>query len=80
MYNAYTGVFYPMNIKSTVTSYQTVYVRLLLYDISGYPPIMANVAVSNLTGTGIKDLREKIFTIASELKEMSGDLIIQCVP
>ena len=40
---------------------------------------MANVAVSNLTGTGIKDLREKIFTIASELKEMSGDLIIHCV-
>jgi len=33
---------------------------------------MANVAVSNVTGAGIKDLREKIFTVASELKEMSG--------
>ena len=39
---------------------------------AGYPPIMASMIVSSVTGAGIKDLREKIFTVASELSENTG--------
>lgn len=45
--------------------------HLRSHDIftAGYPPIMASMIVSSVTGAGIKDLREKIFTVASELNE-----------
>ena len=44
------------------------------HDITaaGYPPIMASMIVSSVTGGGIRDLREKIFTVASELSESTG--------
>ena len=37
---------------------------------------MASVIVSSVTGAGIKELREKIFTVASELRENKGQKYI----
>ena len=42
------------------------------FTTPGYPPIMASMIVSSVTGASIKDLREKIFTVASELSESAG--------
>ena len=42
------------------------------HNCPGYPPIMASMVVSSVTGAGIRDLREKIFVVASELSENRG--------
>ena len=41
---------------------------------TGYPHIMACMVVSSITGAEIKNLRDKLLSVVSELKETSSRL------
>ena len=43
-----------------------------VYSPIGYPHILASVVVSSVTGTEIKNLRDKLLSVVSELKENSS--------